>query len=374
MLTSRFVCGLVALCAVLAMGTVHTEAGVKGPFGSIRVGNWQGGAYVDEATGKYAFCAAGANYLSGVHFIVAIAANGEWNLGYAHQDWQLQPGEVIPINVTFDGREQFHLVGRATGAIYLFVPMPPSSALLRAFRRSAEMSAVAKGNLFRFSLSGTSQLLPTLANCHALVGKRGIAAATDFTVKPAAPTAPAAAAAPAPPVATTLKTPEPETGSPDLQIEAVQLASNFILKSTLQNPKLLGRSELPAELAASGAAWRADEASGVVRIIPPKANVKGIDIAAAVAGADAKECKGKFASGRISELVDSDVVFRGFALCEDTEGARRAEYFIIPRTRGGFVMFSVVSNMRTEQSRNVVKDEKLVDFRKAALTAVNLVQ
>ena len=30
--------------------------------------------------------------------------------------------------------------------------------------------------------------------------------------------------------------------------------------------------------------------------------------------------------------------------------------------------------MRTEQSRNVVKDEKLVDFRKTALTAVNLVQ
>jgi hypothetical protein len=39
-------------------------------------------------------------------------------------------------------------------------------------------------------------------------------------------------------------------------------------------------------------------------------------------GGDANDCKGKFASGRTSELVDSDVVFRGFSSCDDTDGAR----------------------------------------------------
>ena len=85
---------------------------------------------------------------------------------------------------------------------------------------------------------------------------------------------------------------------------------------------------------------------------------------------NSKECKGKFASGRVAELVDSDVVFRGFAACEDTDGARSAQYFVIPRKKGGFVVFSVVSDMKTDLSKNVVKDEKLVDFRKAALVAV----
>jgi hypothetical protein len=43
----------------------------------------------------------------------------------------------------------------------------------------------------------------------------------------------------------------------------------------------------------------------------------------------------------MSELVDSDVVFRGMATCEDSDGSRVAEYFIVPRRKGGFVMFSV---------------------------------
>ena len=64
---------------------------------------------------------------------------------------------------------------------------------------------------------------------------------------------------------------------------------------------------------------------------------------------DSKECKGKFASGRISELIDSDVVFRGYAVCDDSYGPRTAEYLIVPRRKGGgFVIFSVVSNIKTE--------------------------
>jgi hypothetical protein len=66
---------------------------------------------------------------------------------------------------------------------------------------------------------------------------------------------------------------------------------------------------------------------------------------------DAKACKGKFASGRMSELVDNDVVFRGFASCDDSDGSRVAQYFIVPRPKGGFVMFSVQSNMKTRKSR-----------------------
>ncbi|MGO8780430.1 MAG: hypothetical protein ACLQKK_16205 [Rhodomicrobium sp.] len=158
--------------------------------------------------------------------------------------------------------------------------------------------------------------------------------------------------------------------SQDYQIEAMEIATNFILKSALQSPRILSRSEIPATLASNGAAWKSEEAYGFVRIVAQEGDTKGIDIASAIAAADSKECKGKFASGRVAELVDSDVVFRGFAACEDTDGARSAQYFVIPRKKGGFVVFSVVSDMKTDLSKNVVKDEKLVDFRKAALVAV----
>jgi len=302
--------------------------------------------------------------------MVGVNAQGGWTLGFMHQAWQLKPGEVIPIDLTFDGRNQFHVFGSVQNQNLVVVPMPNSSSLLRDFRGSATMAAVAKGNLFQFNSTSTAQLLPTLANCVATVTKRGLGAAGDFTVRSHSQATPQ----PEPQVPTTLKAEQPAATSPDLQIEAIELATNFILKSSLQNPKVLSRSDTPVELASYGAAWKADEASGAVRIIADQADTKGIDVAAAIAAADAKECKGKFASGRVSELADSEVVFRGFAMCEDSEGPRTAQYFIVPRKRGGFVMFSIVSNMKTEQSRNVVRDEKLVDFRKAALISVSLAQ
>jgi hypothetical protein len=156
-----------------------------------------------------------------------------------------------------------------------------------------------------------------------------------------------------------------------LQIEAIELASNFILRTPLHNPKVISRAETPVEIASNGASWRSEEASGFVRIIAPQGNVKGLDVAAAVVAGDAKECKGKFASGRTSELVDSDVVFRGFASCEDSDGSRMAQYFIVPRQKGGFVMFSVLSNMKTEPARELTKEERLIDFRNAALIATH---
>jgi hypothetical protein len=70
-------------------------------------------------------------------------------------------------------------------------------------------------------------------------------------------------------------------------------------------------------------------------------------------------------------LVDSDVVFRGFASCDDSDGSRVAQYFIVPRPRGGFVMFSVQSNMKTPQEQDVTKEENLAGFRKAVLLAVS---
>jgi hypothetical protein len=156
-----------------------------------------------------------------------------------------------------------------------------------------------------------------------------------------------------------------------LRVEAIELATNFILQTALHNPKMLSQAETPAWLAMLGAAWRSDEASGIVRIIPPAAGLKGLDVAAAIVAADAKECKGKFASARTTELVDSDVVFRGFSSCEDLAGPRFVYYFIVPRPKGGFVLFSIASTMDSEPARGLTKDERLVGFQKAALVSVN---
>jgi len=347
--------------ALVIFGVSPVEA--RGPYGSIKVGAWQGGAYTDDKTGAFSHCAAGAGYKSGIFFIVGIDAAGGWTLGFMHQGWTFNVGQSFDIALTFDGGTPFNVQGAASMTNMVRVSMPVNSALIAQFRKAKTMTAYTQGQLFQFTLTHTDQLLPALAMCVAAVKQRGVDNVGDFNAPARQPAKSAAA------VGSSLRPDSGAQPSAEMQIEAIELASNFIMKAALKGAKVLTRAETPTEIAASGAAWQSEEASGFVRIIPQQGSMKGLDVAAAVIGNDAKDCKGKFLSARKSELVDSDVVFQGFSSCEDSDGARMANYFIVPRRKGGFVLFSVLSNMKSEPARDVTKEEKVGDFRKAALVA-----
>jgi hypothetical protein len=163
----------------------------------------------------------------------------------------------------------------------------------------------------------------------------------------------------------------PAPNSSEVEIEAIQIASNFLIGSAMRPARVLTRSETPVNYAPNGAAWRSDDAYGFVRIIPAQDGVKGIDIAASITASDAKDCKGKFASGRTSELVNSDVMFRGFATCEDSKGTRVGQYFVVPRDKGGFVVIAVGANAQAQESNALQTDNHLGDLRQAAWTAAH---
>ena len=357
----------------LLLSLAFSPANAAGPHGSIRVGLWSGGAYSNDSTGAFSHCAAGATYNSGIMMLVGLGSAKNWTLGFMHPSWQLKPGESNPIVLTFDGREQFNVYGVAQTPTFVLVPMPQNSSLLSEFRKSNGMVALAKGNTFQFALTSTSQLMAVLTNCVDRMNRGGMAAAGDFgalsskaQAAPAQPVLPQPAAPVAVPSSLRSETTE------DHRLEAMEVATNFILKTSLQNPRIVNRSDIPATLVADRADWRSEEASGSVKIISGDGNLKGIDIASAIATADSNECKGKFMTGRAADLVDSDVVFRGFSICDDTSGSRSAQYFVVPRTKGGFIVLSVVSDMKTEQARNAMKDEKVSALSKAALLAVSM--
>jgi hypothetical protein len=352
--------------ALISSLIVISTVQARGPYGSINVGNWKGGAFTNDQTGAFTHCVAGASYDSGIYFMVMIDQAAGWSLGFQHPKWSFKNNDAFPIALTFDGQSPFNVQGVGVSENLMRVPMPADSALIAQFRKAKVMTAFTHGHLFQFKLDQTAVLLPALANCVAVVKQQGVANAGDFSVKPA----PKAAAAPPAATGGSLRPDTPQNISSEMQIEAIELASNFILQTTLHNPRVLSRAETPIAVASTGAAWRSDEAIGFVRIVPPREGAKGLDVASAVVAMDAKDCKGKFASGRTSELVDSDVVFRGFSSCDDSDGARMSQYFIVSRKKGGFVLFSIVSNMKTEDARTVAKEERLADFRKAALVVV----
>jgi len=182
----RGVISAVLVAAWLVVSTSPSDA--RGPYGSITVGNWKGGAFTDDKDGAFTHCSAGATYDSGIFFMVAIAANGSWRLGFAHDNWRLTPGQAFPLTLTFDGQPPFNVYGMPLGAKLVNVELPMNSALINQFRKARQMSAFAEGHLFQFNLNQTAQLLPALLNCVMSVRKNGIANAGEFAVaaKPAA--------------------------------------------------------------------------------------------------------------------------------------------------------------------------------------------
>ena len=325
----------VVVAALLSSLITIPTAQARGPYGSINVGNWKGGAYTNDQTGEFSHCAAGAGYDSGIYFMVTVDQGAGWTLGFHNPKWSLTNNQVFQMALTFDGQRPFNVQGSAISENLVRVPMPIDSALIAQFRKAKAMTVFTQGQLFQFKLDQTALLLPTLANCVAVVKQQGIANAGDFSVR----LPPKPAAAPPVPAGGSMRPEAPQNLSSEMQIEAVELASNFILKTTLHNPRVLSRAETPIAVASTGAAWSSDEAVGFVRIIPPKEGVKGLDVASTVVAVDAKDCKGKFASGRTSELVDSDVVFRGFSSFEDSDGPRLSQYFIVSRKKAASFCF-----------------------------------
>src|SRR4051794_3874188 len=185
-----------AIAALLGAIFVGSHAEARGPYGSINVGNWKGGAYTDDQTGAFSHCAAGTPYTSGIYFVVMVDNRGGWSLGFTHDKWSLKTGEAFPLALTFDGQQPFNVHGIPIADKLVRVPMPSNSSLIAQFRRAKSMTAYTQGQLFQFKLDQTGQLLPVLANCVAKIKQSGLAAAGDFSALPAAKSTATAAAAP----------------------------------------------------------------------------------------------------------------------------------------------------------------------------------
>jgi S1-C subfamily serine protease len=183
--------GIAIGCIVFAfMVTLGgSPALAKGPFGSIKIGFWTGGAYTDDKTGAFSHCAAAAPYLSNIGVIISQNISDQWNIGFVSPSFQLTAGETFPIEATFDGQAHLRLFGTAASPQVVIAPLP-SDALLR---KSHLLVVEAKGATFQFQLKHVDRVVSTVASCVTKTKTSGVANAGDFSAsvaKPAAQTAP----------------------------------------------------------------------------------------------------------------------------------------------------------------------------------------
>ena len=170
-----------SLLQVSIAGVVHA----KGPFGTVNVGNWIGGAFSNDETGAFSHCAATTPYANGVILVVSQTAAGTWSLAFASPSYRFNKGENAAIDVTFDGQEQARLYATAYQSNMLTAVMPLN--VVRTFQKASLMVATAGRAVLNFDLTSTGPVIAALANCVTKVKADGLDKAGDFTKVAAKP-------------------------------------------------------------------------------------------------------------------------------------------------------------------------------------------
>lgn len=173
---------VVALLSQLAFAGT---ADAKGPFGSLKIGNWIGGAFSIDETGAFSHCAATSPYANGVILVVSQNSAGTWLLAFASPGYSFSKGENAAIDVTFDGQEQARLYATAYQPNMLTAVMPLN--VVRTFQKASLMVATAGRTVLNFDLTSTGPVIAALANCVTRVRADGLDKAGDFTKGAAKP-------------------------------------------------------------------------------------------------------------------------------------------------------------------------------------------
>ncbi len=175
-----------AIACVLQVA-VAGLAYAAGPFGSVNLGNWIGGAFSNDQTGAFSHCAATTPYANGVILVVAQNTSGSWLLSFASPGYKLNKGENAAIDLTFDGREQARVFATANQSNMLTAIMPPN--VVRAFQKASLMVATGGRTVLQFQLTSTAPIVAAIGNCVTKMKAEGLDKAGDFTKVAAKPTA-----------------------------------------------------------------------------------------------------------------------------------------------------------------------------------------
>lgn len=173
--------------ACLLQARLAGAANAAGPFGTVNVDNWIGGAFSNDQTGAFSHCAATTPYANGVILVVSQNSAGTWSLAFASPSYQFSKGENAAIDVTFDGQEQARLYATAYQPNMLTAIMPVN--VVRAFQKASLMVATAGRAVLNFDLTSTGPVIAALANCVTKVKADGLGKAGDFTKSASKPAA-----------------------------------------------------------------------------------------------------------------------------------------------------------------------------------------
>ena len=303
---------------LIVLGTLWASSAYAMEYDTYSIGAWKLSAYTNDQTKQFHHCAAIVPYKSGISMLFWVGKELTWSLGFASPSWQLQVGSHYDVALSIDGGQPLHEQANAITTTGVEIPLTPSAALFERFRHGYGLKVAAAGQVFGFTLDGSSKVLASLVECVQRHNSAESASANPFGPKPR-------------------QTPPQSGPSDSLKAEANAVLANLLSAAGVPGFYILPPSEVPSLLANSHAVWKAGGVFGTLNVVGGQAKIA--DAPSQIIAGDARACAGKFASGF---LPNEGAGVRVFTACEASSSENHIYYLMIPRRSGGFYNFATV--------------------------------
>jgi hypothetical protein len=338
---------LLGLVAAVGFASLAEAATVK----TFKAGTWDASVHAED--GVFTHCAASAVYKSGIAVIFSIDKSFSWVVAFSHRNWKYEIGETYPVAFTVDDMKPLTARATAYTTSAVRIQLKDSAELFARFKQGRVLRvATARKTVFEFNLTGTNEMLAVLLDC---AGAKGGLKSVPMVSNPFG-TSSASAPSQSPP----RSAPPPQLNDAAFQAEATALAANLLSAADMTGYRMMETAEVPQMKGDVRWIIPSKEAIGSIRIFPSMDKEEQRAIGGQLIADDAKECRGKFASGSMPE-DDKGGTARAFTVCEAGSGPITMYYFTVPRSRGGAYVIATGSFGEAARAK-----EQHEEFRSAA--------
>ena len=324
------------------------------------MGDWTATIFVDNETKGFTQCRASKVIDAKSTLILAYNRDNHWLLALASSEpFKTRVGADQTVSLRFDQTTNWNVAARTTASNIIQTTIQ-APELIEAFKRYHELAVeTADGHRGTISLDG--RIIGELAQCAQtqMAAEKGTQGTQPSQFAGNTPSQSQQPTAPG--------TQQVIGGSPQLELAATRIATSLLLQAKLPNGHLLSEGETPVFLRGLGAAWASDAGMGSVAVLPPASGHNANDVALNMITGGARVCKGEFAAGRSTSLVDDTLVTKAFTACSDSVGTRTVNFFILHREGSWYVVHAVTP----PKGGNQTADSPLRDaaFQAAAVKA-----
>jgi hypothetical protein len=152
-------------CAAATLLLAAGAAAGGEPTSRFEVEGWQGGAYKDDATGRFSHCGINAAFANGVHVAFMIDAAYRLQLTLGNQGWDLGDGQPYQVQIQVDDEPLGSYPARSRERWFLDIAIGNDGHAYDRLKWGTGLLVRGAREDFRFELAGTHFALSRVKQC-----------------------------------------------------------------------------------------------------------------------------------------------------------------------------------------------------------------